>query len=68
MDSDVLGNVSQALDAVAPFILIPAAGGAVAAGLFRRNRLAVALLILAVVAVVAPLAVGAWWGLSQPLT
>jgi hypothetical protein len=41
--------------AVAPFVAIPAAIGAAAAGIYGRRRLAIAFLAVAAVAVIAPL-------------
>ena len=52
------------LDAVAPLVLFPAATGAALAGIFGRNRIAVALLVIAASAVLVPLAY-ALWSFSQ---
>ncbi|MDQ2933403.1 MAG: hypothetical protein M3R49_00210 [Chloroflexota bacterium] len=67
MDS-LLGDLSSALTIISPFILLPAATGAAAAGILGRNRIAVAMLIVAVLAVVVPQAVGFWWVLTLPPT
>ena len=64
----LLGELSSDLNALSPFILFPAAMGAAAAGILGRKRIAVAMLIVAVLAVIVPQAVGAWWVLSLPPT
>lgn len=68
MSSDVLGEVAMALDGIAPFVLFPAAVGAAIAGVLRRRRLTIILLMIAIAAVIVPLVVGMLWLLSQPPT
>ncbi len=64
----MLEALNDTLVAVAPWVLLPSATGAAAAGLTGRRRLAYLLLGLAVAAVVVPPIVGVWWLLSLPPT
>lgn len=68
MDSATLGQLNDVLGAIAPIVLIMAAIGAAVAGMLRRTGSAVALLVIAVTAVVVPLAVGIWWTFTLPPT
>jgi hypothetical protein len=52
----------------APFVLFPAAIGGAIAGILRRRRLAVLLLVIAVLSITVPLGLGMWALLISPMT
>ncbi len=59
-------GLTTALHAIAPWVLLPAAMGAAAAGVMRRGRLALVLIVIALLAVAIPIAADVIWMLADP--